>query len=85
MFEAIHGSGTRMVKEGRIKYADPSSIIRAAGMLLEHIGYVDKASRLFKALEICTQTEKKLVMTGRDTGATSEQFADYIMETIQKL
>lgn len=85
MFEAIHGSGTRMVKEGRIKYADPSSIIRAAGMLLEHIGYVEKASRLFKALEICTQTEKKLVVTGRDTGATSEQFADYIMETIQKL
>ena len=85
MFEAIHGSGTRMVKEGRIQYADPSSIIRAAGMLLEHIGYTEEAKKLFKALEICTQTEKKLVVTGRDTGCTSEQFADYIMETIQKL
>lgn len=54
-------------------------------MLLEHIGYTEEAKKLFKALEICTQTEKKLVVTGRDTGCTSEQFADYIMETIQKL
>ncbi len=85
MFEAIHGSGIRMVNEGRIQYADPSSIIRAAGMLLEHIGYVEEAKRLFKALEICTQTEKKLVVTGRSTGCTSEEFADYIMETIKSL
>ena len=85
MFEAIHGSGIRMVNEGRIQYADPSSIIRAAAMLLEHIGYVTEAQRLFKALEICTQTEKKLVVTGRDTGCTGAEFADYIMETIEKL
>ncbi len=85
MFEAIHGSGLRMVQEGRIQYADPSSIIRAAGMLLEHIGYVEKAEHLFKALEICTQTEKKLVITGRDTGCTSSEFANYIMETIKSL
>jgi isocitrate dehydrogenase (NAD+) len=38
MFEAIHGSAPRMVKEGRAKYADPSSIIRAAAMLIKHIG-----------------------------------------------
>lgn len=85
MFEAIHGSGIRMVNEGRIQYADPSSIIRAAAMLLEHIGYVNEAQRLFKALEICTQTEKKLVITGRDTGCTSQAFADYIMDTISNL
>lgn len=85
MFEAIHGSGIRMVNEGRTQYADPSSIIRAAAMLLEHIGYVSEAQRLFKALEICTQTEKKFVITGRDTGCTSQEFADYIMETISSL
>ena len=43
MFEAIHGSAPRMVDEGRAQYADPSSIIRAAGMLLEHIGYTEEA------------------------------------------
>ncbi len=85
MFEAIHGSAPRMVKEGRAAYADPSSVIRAVAMLLSHIGKSDKADKLYKALEICTQTEKKLVMTGRDDGATGEQFADYIMETVAKL
>lgn len=85
MFEAIHGSAPRMVQEGRDKYADPSSVIRAGAMLLSHIGYISESERLEKALEICTQKEKKIVMTGRDTGATSEEFADYIMDTIKKL
>ncbi len=85
MFEAIHGSAPRMVKEGRAKYADPSSVIRAAAMLLSHIGYKLESEKLEKALEICTQTEKKIVITGRDTGATSEEFANYIMDTIKRL
>lgn len=85
MFEAIHGSAPRMVEEGRAKYADPSSIIRAASMLLSHIGYVEESKKLDKAMDICTRTEKKLVITGRDTGATNQEFADYVMETIQSL
>jgi isocitrate dehydrogenase (NAD+) len=85
MFEAIHGSAPRMVSEGREIYADPCSIIRAGSMLLSHIGYKEKADRLNKAIDICTITEKRLVMTGRDTGATSVEFADYIMDTIEKL
>lgn len=84
MFEAIHGSAPRMVEEGRDQYADPCSIIRAASMLLAHIGYADKAKKLDEALDICTQTEKKVVITGRADGATSAQLADYIMETIEK-
>lgn len=84
MFEAIHGSAPRMVDEGRDIYADPCSIIRAASMLLAHIGYADKAKQLDNALDICTQTEKKIVITGRPDGATSAQLADYIMETIKK-
>ncbi|MEK7299042.1 MAG: isocitrate/isopropylmalate family dehydrogenase, partial [Candidatus Margulisiibacteriota bacterium] len=43
MFEAIHGSAPRMVKEGRAQYADPSSMIKAAAMLLAHIGYGELA------------------------------------------
>ena len=31
MFEAIHGSAPRMVKEGRAQYADPCSMLRASG------------------------------------------------------
>lgn len=83
MFEAIHGSAPRMVDEGRAQYADPSSMIKAAAMLLNHIGYVDKAKRLEMALEVCTQFEKRKVMTGRSNGATGEEFAQYVLETVQ--
>lgn len=85
MFEAIHGSAPRMVDEGRDIYADPSSVVRGGAMLLAHIGYTEEADKLFKALEICGQTEKKLVMTGRNTGATNTEYANYLMETVNSL
>ena len=83
MFEAIHGSAPRMVQEGRAQYADPSSLIRAGAMMLEHIGFDELSQKLHKALDICGQYERKVVMTGRSTGATSEAFGDYIMETVE--
>ncbi len=83
MFEAIHGSAPRMVDEGRANYADPASMMRAAVMLLRHIGYVANGEKLEKALDICGVFEKKKVITGRKDGATSKEFADYMMETIQ--
>jgi len=83
MFEAIHGTAPRMVKEDRDKYADPSSIIRAAAFLINHIGYPERAKNLEMALDICGQYEKKLVITGRDTGTTGAEFANYIMQTLQ--
>ena len=85
MFEAIHGSAPRMIKEGRGKYADPCSMLRACVMLLSHIGYQDRADKLERALDICSFEEKKLVITGRDTGATCEEFGNYVMETLKKL
>jgi isocitrate dehydrogenase (NAD+) len=85
MFEAIHGSAPRMVQEGRDKYADPCSIIRAAVMLLSHIGYQNEADKLEAALDKCMYQEKKLQITGRDTGCTGAEFADYVMETIQSM
>jgi len=83
MFEAIHGSAPRMVTEGRAQYADPSSMIRAGAMLLEHIGFGEQGVKLHKALDVCGQYEKKLVMTGRSNGATSGQFGDYLMQTVE--
>ncbi|MEW5936673.1 MAG: isocitrate/isopropylmalate family dehydrogenase [Candidatus Thermoplasmatota archaeon] len=82
MFEAIHGSAPRMVEEGRAQYADPSSMMRGVVMLLRHIGYVEKADRLEKALDICGLFEKKKAITGRSDGATCAEFADYVMETL---
>jgi isocitrate dehydrogenase (NAD+) len=83
MFEAIHGSAPRMVAEGRAQYADPSSMIRAGAMLLEHIGFPELGVKLHKALDVCGQYEKKIVMTGRSNGATSGQFGDYLMQTVE--
>jgi isocitrate dehydrogenase (NAD+) len=83
MFEAIHGSAPRMVKEGRAQYADPGSMIKAASLLINHLGYKEQHNKLEMAIDICANFEKKYVMTGRDTGATGEEYAHYLMETMQ--
>ena len=85
MFEAIHGSAPRMMAEGRGIYADPCSMLRAAAMLLSHIGKQKESDLLSKALDICMYEEKKLTITGRNTGCTCEEFGNYVMETVQKL
>jgi len=83
MFEAIHGSAPRMVETGRAQFADPSSLVRAGAMMLEHIGFEALGGKLHKALDICGQYERKMVMTGRDTGVTSAEFGEYIMSTVE--
>lgn len=84
MFEAIHGSAPRMVEEGRAQFADPSSMLKAAAMLLDHVGYVEKASMLEMALDLCTQFERRIRMTGRFDGATGEEFGRYVLETVSR-
>ena len=85
MFEAIHGSAPRMIEEGLGEYANPSSLMRALEMLLRHIALTDRAEKLSKALNICCESEKKVVVTGDKTGATCAAFADYVLETLKKL
>ena len=84
MFEAIHGSAPRMIEQGRGQYANPTSMFKASEMMLRHIGFIDKADKLQKALDICAE-EKKFVITGRSDGATGAEYSDYVMETISKL
>jgi isocitrate dehydrogenase (NAD+) len=83
MFEAIHGSAPRMVKENRAQYADPSSMMRAGAMLLEHIGFEKLGQKLHKALDICGQYERKIVLTGRSSGCTGKEFGEYVMATVE--
>ena len=85
MFEAIHGSAPRMVKEGRDQYADPGSMLRASVLLLRHIGKAEQADKLERALDICMFEEKRHQITGRDTGASTLEFSEYVMETVSKL
>lgn len=82
MFEAIHGSAPRMIERGMGEYANPASMLKAAVMLLRHIGMQDKAAALDAALETCMETEKRLVITGRPDGASCREFGDYVMEKL---
>ncbi|MFH2138052.1 MAG: isocitrate/isopropylmalate family dehydrogenase [Candidatus Omnitrophota bacterium] len=82
MFEAIHGSAPRMVKEGRDKFADPCSMIRASAMLLRHIGYAESAQKVEMALDVCGLYEKKMVITGRDTGVTGQEYTEYLLSWV---
>ena len=43
LFEAIHGSAPFLMANNRGEYANPSSLMKAAGMLLAHIGYTGEA------------------------------------------
>ncbi len=82
MFEAIHGSAPRMVDEGRAQYADPSSIIRAAAMLLAHIGYPEKADAIYQAMKEAAN-EPACRLTGRADGITGEEYGRYLMKYLE--
>ena len=85
MFEAIHGSAPRMIEEGLGDYANPMSILRAVELLLRHIARAEKADLLDRALTLCGETERRVVVTGDKSGATCREFAAYVLETIARL
>ena len=85
LFEAIHGTAPYLISHNRGQYANPCSIIRAAGQLMAHIGYGDRNEKLEQALEICCNKEKKLVVTTDKDGATAAEFTDYLLDTIHSL
>ena len=85
LFEAIHGTAPRLMARGCGDYADPASLIRAMGMMIGHIGYPDRKKLLEKALDICTVTERRLVVTTRPEDASAEEFTSYLLETIDRI
>lgn len=85
MFEAIHGTAPYLMSHGRGEYADPCSLIRAVGMMLAHIGYGDRKQKLEEALNICTVSERKIVLTTFTEDASTKEFTDYLIETIEKI
>lgn len=79
MFEAIHGSAPRMISEGRGAYANPSSIVRAAEMMLRHIGRGVKADILSHALDTAME---QLNMTSDEKGNTTEDFTSAVISNL---
>ncbi|MBR3109423.1 MAG: isocitrate/isopropylmalate dehydrogenase family protein [Clostridia bacterium] len=80
MFEAIHGSAPRMIARGAGDYANPESILRAAVMLLRHIGMGEKADKLSAAIDL---TVKESPITGTKEGATCKEFGDALVQALQ--
>lgn len=85
LFESIHGTAMMLVNNGRAEYADPSSLLRAASMMLTHIGYRAEAKLLSDAMDICGFTERKIKVTSFTADASTKEYTDYILETIDKL
>lgn len=85
LFEAIHGTAPYLMSHGRGNYANPSSLIRAVGQMLIHIGLADRNAILEKALDICTVTERKVVLTTETKDASAAEFTDYLLDTIKTL
>jgi isocitrate dehydrogenase (NAD+) len=56
--------------------------MRAAVMLLEHIGMLEKSRRLAMALDLCSLYEQKVKITGRSDGATAAQFGSYVTSAL---
>ncbi|MGN0694025.1 MAG: isocitrate/isopropylmalate family dehydrogenase [Lentihominibacter sp.] len=79
MFEAIHGSAPRMIEDGIGEYANPSSLCRAAVMMLRHAGLTDKAQKLETALD---KAAEALDMPGDGSGNTAADFTEYVLKVL---
>ncbi len=81
MFEAVHGTAPRMVEEGIADKASPESLLKAAELMLRHIGFVNEADRLKKAVYTVAR-DPNIRMTGTKEGSTAVEFADEVLKLL---
>ena len=75
IFEAVHGSAPDIAGRG---IANPSALLLAAAMMLEHVGEIAGAARLRRALELAL-TEKTMRTPDLGGKGSTEQFADAVI------
>jgi isocitrate dehydrogenase (NAD+) len=78
IFEAVHGTAPDLAGKG---VANPGALVLAACMLLEHIGDLERAGRVRRALETTLTGGKTLT---RDLGgkASTEEFTDAVIAAL---
>jgi isocitrate dehydrogenase (NAD+) len=78
IFEAVHGSAPDIAGKG---LANPSAQMLAAAMMLDHVGELDRAQRLRKAIE---QVIVRDGVRTRDLGgsATTQEFGDAVARRV---
>ena len=74
----------RLVDAMAAKMADPEFTKGCEVFVLPNL-YGDRTAKLEKDLDICCNTEKKLVVTTDKDGATSEEFTTYLLDTLKAL
>ena len=70
-----------MVEEGIEDRANPESLMKAAELMLRHIGFAQEADRLRKAVDIAA-ADPSLHMTGTKEGSTTEEFAEAVLKAL---
>lgn len=81
MFEAVHGSAPRMVEEGIQDRANPESLMKAAELMLRHIGFAEEADRLRHAVDQAAK-DPSLHMTGTKEGSSTVEFTEAVLKAL---
>ena len=81
MFEAVHGSAPRMVEEGIEDRANPESLLKAAELMLRHIGYAQKAEQLRRAVDSAA-SDPSLRMTGTREGSSTDDVTEAVLKAL---
>jgi isocitrate dehydrogenase (NAD+) len=78
IFEAVHGSAPDIAGKG---IANPTALLLAAGLMLDHVGQIDMARRLRGAIDAKLRQDK--VMTGDLGGrASTKEFTQALVRRI---
>ncbi|HUP51853.1 MAG TPA: isocitrate/isopropylmalate family dehydrogenase [Longimicrobiales bacterium] len=78
MFEAVHGSAPDIAGQG---IANPTALILAACLMLEHIGQADVATRIRKALDTVVR-EGRARTADMDGSASTREFTDALVSAL---
>ncbi len=80
IFEAVHGSAPDIAGK---KIANPSAIILASALMLEHLGEIDAARRIEKAVAAVIKDGRKVTKDlNPDHSVTTDEMADAIIENL---
>ena len=79
IFEAVHGSAPDIAGRG---IANPLALLRAACMMLDHLGQADAARRIGSAADAALES-KKVLTADLGGAATTRQFADAIVSALE--
>lgn len=78
IFEAVHGSAPDIAGKG---VANPTALLLAAGLMLDHVGEVEKAAALRRAIDAALNEDK---VRTRDLGgaASTDEFANAVISRV---